>query len=114
MKDQDRFVRANKVLHEMFEVYMNPKIPPEFKQKEFASIVTRNHQIIYHDDKFFELINSEIEKTTKQGPAIMALMYLEMRWIITGDDQHQNEMKEYQEKVNKMGFQELTDLDLDE
>ncbi len=113
MKDQERFVRANKVLHELFEVYMNPKIQPMDKQKQLASIIAKNHNIVYKDDKFFELLNSEIEKTTKHGPAIMALMCLEIRWAITGDDQHLKEMKEYQEKAGKMDFEGLTDVNLD-
>ena len=113
MKDEKRFMRANKVLHEYFEVYMNSKIQPQDKQKQLASIITRNHEIVYKDDKFFELLNSEIEKTMKHGPAIMALMYLELRWVVTGDDQHLKEMKEYQKKTSKMAFKELTDIDLD-
>ena len=56
MKDQERFVRANKVLHELFEVYMNPKIQPKDKQKQLAGIIARNHNIVYKDDKFFELL----------------------------------------------------------
>ena len=108
----ESWVRANKVLHELFEVYMNPKMQQKDKQNQLASIISRNHEIVYKDDKFFELLNSEIEKTRKHGPAIMALMYLELRWAITDDDKHLKEMKEYQEKLGKMDFQGLTDVDL--
>lgn len=41
-------------------------------------------------------------------------MYLELRLVITGEDKHLKEMKEYQEKIGKMDFQGLTDLDLDD
>lgn len=109
----ESWVRANKVLHELFDVYMNPKIQQKDKQYQLTSIISRNHEIVYKDDKFFELLNSEIEKTMKHGPAIMALMYLELRWAITGDDQHLKEMKEYQEKSSRMDSQGLTDVDLD-
>lgn len=43
----------------------------------------------------------------------MALMYLEIRWAITGDGQHLEKMMEYQEKASKMDFEGLTDVNLD-
>jgi len=113
MKDQERFINANKILHELIKVYMNSKIQPKDKQKQLASIIIKNQKIVYKDDKFFEILNSEIDKTTKHGPAIMALWYLEIRWVITGDDVHLLEMKEYQGKTSEMDFEGLTDVNLD-
>lgn len=112
MSDDERWKRANRLLHELFELYINQGIQPQTKQKLLTDIVEKNRYTIYVDNKFLELLETEIKKTKKHGPPFMALVYLELRWAITGEKKHLKEMEKYSRKIRKMSLKQLTALDL--
>lgn len=112
IKMDDRWARANGVLNQLFEIYIDPKIPPGNKQRLVMDIIEDNRHIIFEDSKFFELLNSEINKTKRHGPPFMALMYLELRWTLTGENKHLKEMEDYSRKVEKLSFEQLIDISL--
>jgi Flp pilus assembly protein TadD len=104
--------RANGVLHQLYETYTNRSLPDKKKMQQLQVIVDKNRPIIYGLKEFTQLLESEIEKTMTDGPAIMAMQYLEIRWLLTGRDDHRKEIEEYEEKAKGMSFEELTEVDL--
>lgn len=101
---------ATGVLNQLYEAYTSRSTPPQKKMKDLQAIVNKNRPIIYGKPEFTEVLESEIEKTTRDGPAVMAMQYLEIRWLITGRPDHRKEMVEFEEKVKGMSFEELLGL----
>jgi hypothetical protein len=103
--------KAVRVLNQLYESYTDRSVPPKKKMGQLSAVVDKNRSIIYETQEFTEILESEIKKTMQDGPAIMAMQYLEIRWLITGREDHRREMDEYTEKVKHMNFRELTGLD---
>jgi Flp pilus assembly protein TadD len=102
--------RANRVLNQLFEVWIDPNMARRSKQRLISDIVRDNRDTIFGDTRFFELLDAEITKTKRHGPAFMALMYLELQWALTGDKKHLRELEDYSHKAKKMTFEELTGI----
>jgi tetratricopeptide (TPR) repeat protein len=103
----ERWRRANKVLTQLFDTHTNTRLQPKERMRQEMKIVNANRPVIFSDSKFFELLDTEIRNTKVHGPAFMTLVYLEIRWGLTGKKEHLDELEEFNRKASKMSFKDL-------